>query len=162
MTEQEKRVVVLGLGDPFHQDEGVGVHVLRMLADNPWLPDAELLEGSPARLTEISRVDGIDKLVVVDALRSGRTPGSIARVSLKDITEQPSPLLSMNEQLLLDTLSTLRQLGLRVGEIVIFGVEPGQTGWGTDLSEEVAGCLPYLAMRVQREISFSPNEDHII
>lgn len=161
MSDHVKRVVVIGLGDLFRQDEGVGVHVLRMLAENPWLPEAELLEGSPARLTELSQEEAIDKLIVVDAVRAGREPGAIARVSLRDIAEQPSPILSLNEQHLLDTLGLLRRMGMRVGEIIIYGVEPGQNGWGTELSQAVSECLPYLAMRVQQEISVFPSEDHV-
>lgn len=101
----------------------------------------------------------IDKLVVIDALKAGREPGSIARVSLRDVADRDAPALSVHEHGLLDQLALLKQAGLKVGEIVIYGVEPQDTGWGTELSEPVAECLPMLEAQMARELGWMLSEE---
>jgi hydrogenase maturation protease len=158
----ERRVVVLGLGNLLRQDEGVGLHVVRALSAAPFADRAELVDGGPAMLEALSQWREIDKLVVIDAVRAGREPGSIARVVLRQVAEQPSPVLALNEQELLEGLALLRRLGVKVGEIVVYGVEPKATDWGTELSDTVSACLPQLAEQVEREIRGSPGEDQLL
>jgi hydrogenase maturation protease len=159
MSDVGKRVVIMGVGDPMRQDEGVGVHVVRALAAGPCADQAELVDGGEGVFEALSHKRAIEKLVVLNALRAGRPPGSIARVSLRDLADRPGPALSQHEQGLLDTLAFLGQAGLRVGEIVIYWVEPGKTGWGTDLSEQVEACLPLLAAQVERELGLTPPDE---
>ncbi len=162
MEEVGKRVVVMGVGNLLRQDEGVGVHALRMLADIGYGGEADLVEGSAVLMDSLSGKETIDKLVVIDALKAGRAPGTIARVALREMADQASPVLSVNEQELMEALGLLRRLGLRVGEIVIFGVEPGETGWGMELSEPVAASLPRLAAQIERELGLASTEEQLL
>jgi hydrogenase maturation protease len=158
---EDRRVVVLGLGNLLRQDEGVGLHAVRALSAGPFADRAELVDGGAAMLEALSQWREIDKLVVIDAVRAGRAPGSIARVALREVAEQPSPVLAVNEQELLEGLALLRRLGVRVGEIVVYGVEPKATGWGMELSETVSACLPRLAEQLEREISGRAGEEQL-
>jgi hydrogenase maturation protease len=144
-------VVVLGVGNLLRQDEGVGVHAVRAIAAAEACAGASLVDGGTAVFDALSNWTRIGKLVIIDALRAGRPAGSIARVSLRDVADRAAPALSLHEQGLLEALATLQQAGLEVGEIVIYGVEPAQTDWGTGLSEPVEACLPLLAAHVQAE-----------
>jgi len=153
-------VVVLGVGNLLRQDEGVGVHAVRALAQCGF--DAQLVDGGTAVFEALSPWRHIGKLVVVDALRAGRPPGVIARVSLRDVADRTAPALSLHEQGLLDALAMLQQSGLRVGEVVIYGVEPAETGWGTELSEPVAESLSRLAVLVQEELGLPLAQEEVI
>jgi len=152
-------VVVLGVGNLLRQDEGVGVHAVRVLASLGLAEKVELVDGGTAVFEALSAWSEIGKLVIIDALHAGRAPGMIARVSLKDIADRTAPALSLHEQGLLDALALLRQGGLRVGEVVIYGVEPAEMEWGTELSEPVAECLPRLAARIQEELGLPSTEE---
>jgi hydrogenase maturation protease len=154
-----KKVVVIGVGNLLRQDEGVGVHAVRVLATGPCGESASFVDGGTAVFEALSDWKDIDKLVVIDALKTGREPGSIARVSLRDVADRDAPALSVHEHGLLDQLALLKQAGLKVGEIVIYGVEPQETGWGTELSEAVAECLPLLEMQMARELGWMPAEE---
>jgi hydrogenase maturation protease len=154
-----KQVVVMGVGNLLRRDEGVGVHAVRALAYGRCAEQAELVDGGTAVFDALSGVQEIQKLVVLDALQGGREPGSIARVSLRDMADRAGPALSVHEHGLLDSLAMLQQAGLRVGEIVIYGVEPEDTGWGTELSARVEDCLPRLAAQVERELGLSAAEE---
>jgi hydrogenase maturation protease len=159
MSSNVKTVVVLGVGNLLRQDEGVGVHAVRALSVGPCAERAALVDGGTAVFEALSQWRDIDKLVVIDALKAGREPGSIARVSLREVADRTAPALSVHEHGLLDQLALLRQAGLKIGEIVIYGVEPGETGWGTELSEAVAACLPLLEARMSRELDWMPTEE---
>ncbi len=162
MSGHMKTVVVLGVGNLLRQDEGVGVHAVRALASGPCAEHAAMVDGGTAVFEALSDWKDIDKLVVIDALRAGKEPGSIARVSLRDVADRDAPALSLHEHGLLDQLGLLQQAGLRVGEIVIYGVEPGETGWGTELSQAVAECLPLLEVHMARELGWMPTEETLI
>jgi hydrogenase maturation protease len=71
--------LVLGMGNPILSDDGVGLEVARRLQDG-LLPDGvEVQQSEVAGLRLLELVNGYDKVVIVDALRSGREPGEIVR-----------------------------------------------------------------------------------
>jgi hydrogenase maturation protease len=159
MESVVKKVVVIGVGNLLRRDEGVGVHAVRALASGPCAECASLVDGGTEVFEALSDWRDIDKLVVIDALRGGREPGSIVRVSLRELADRDAPALSVHEHGLLDQLGLLQRAGLRVGEIVIYGIEPGETGWGTELSEAVEDCLPLLEVHMAREVGWRPMEE---
>jgi len=152
-------IVVLGVGNLLRQDEGVGVHAVRALLGAQFEEWAELVDGGTAVFEALSGWEQIGKLIVIDAVRAGREPGSISRLSLRDVADRTAPALSVHEHGLLDALGSLQQAGLRVGEVVIYGVEPANAGWGTDLSASVAESLPLLAARLREEFGLAPSEE---
>jgi len=153
------RVVVLGVGNLLRQDEGVGVHAVRALSGVQFGEWAEFVDGGTAVFEALSGWQEIEKLIVIDAVRGGREPGSISRLSLREVAARTAPALSVPEHGLLDALGLLKQAGLRVGETVIYGVEPAAAGWGTDLSAEVAASLPLLAARLRDELALESVEE---
>ena len=159
MTRGVSAAVALGVGNLLRQDEGVGIHAVREMAGSGAESEAALVDGGTAVFEALSPWKEIEKLVVIDAMRGGRPPGFITRLSLKDVADRTAPALSVHEQGLLDALGLLQQAGLRVGEIVIYGVEPAETDWGTELSEPVAECLPMLAARVRAELASAGAEE---
>lgn len=159
MARTVTAAVVLGVGNLLRQDEGVGVHAVRALADGALSESAEFVDGGTAVFEALSQWQEIGKLVVIDALRAGREPGAISRVSLREVADRTAPPLSVHEHGLLDALALLQQAGLKVGDVVVYGVEPAETGWGIELSEPVAASLPQLAVRLRGELGLTPIEE---
>ncbi|UCC67783.1 MAG: hydrogenase maturation protease [Armatimonadota bacterium] len=152
-------IVVLGVGNLLRQDEGVGVHAVRALSGAQLEEWAQLVDGGTAVFEALSDWHEIGKLIVIDAVRAGKDPGSISRLSLREVADRTAPALSVHEHGLLDALGLLQQAGLRVGEVVIYGVEPAEAGWGTDLSAPVAASLPALAARLREEVGLAFAEE---
>ena len=159
MSSDMSRVVVLGVGNLLRQDEGVGVHAVRALSGVHFGEWTEFVDGGTAVFEALSGWQEIEKLIVIDAVRGGRAPGSVSRLSLREVADRTAPALSVHEHGLLDALGLLKQAGLRVGETVIYGVEPAEAGWGTDLSAEVAASLPLLAARLRDELALESVEE---
>lgn len=155
-------IVVLGVGNLLRQDEGVGVHIVRALSEVEFGEWVELVDGGTAVYEALSPWRQIGKLIVIDALRAGREPGTISRLSLREVADRTAPALSVHEHGLLDALGLLQQAGVRVGEVVIYGVEPAEAGWGTELSAQVAESLPRLAERLQAEVGMVAGEERPI
>ena len=153
-------IVVLGVGNLLRRDEGVGVHVVRALSGDGGAP-AELVDGGTAVFEALSGWQEIGKLVVIDALQAEREPGSVTRLRLEEASDRNGPALSLHQYGLLDALALLRQAGLRLGEVVIYGVEPAETDWGTELSEPVARRLPRLLEQVREELEAYLGEEKI-
>lgn len=151
--------VVMGVGNLLRQDEGVGVHAIRALADAGCGSAVELVDGGTAVFDALSSWSEIGRLVVIDALQGAGEPGAILRLTPQETEDRTEIALSLHQQGLLDSLAMLRHSGVRIGEVVIYGVEPAQMGWGTELSEPVARCLPQLVAQVEDELDISPTEE---
>ena len=151
--------VVLGVGNVLRRDEGVGVHAVRALARHGCAAQADLMDGGTAVFDALSGWGSIDKLVVIDALQAGGEPGTITRVTAEEVADATAPALSLHQCGLIDALVQLRQAGLRLGQVVIYGIEPGDTGWGDQLSPAVAASLSRLTRQVEADIEFAGAED---
>ena len=77
------RVLVLGLGNVLLKDEGVGVHVAGQLQKQVLPCNVEVIDGGTAGLDVLLSQQGLDKLVVIDAMRAGKKPGTIYKTRLK-------------------------------------------------------------------------------
>lgn len=76
------KTLVLGLGNPILTDDGVGIHVVRALADrsSPH-PSVVFAEASVGGLRLLDLLQGFDRVILIDAIqtRDGQ-PGSIHRL----------------------------------------------------------------------------------
>jgi len=132
----------MGAGNLLMSDDGVGVHVVQMLRTRKGLPgDVKLIDAGTAALDVLPLLDGIDRLIIIDAVKGGGPPGTIYQFSPEDISEEPSRKLSLHQISLLQALNTGKMLGTTLPGIVIVGVEPKRISPGTSLSSEVQDAV---------------------
>jgi hydrogenase maturation protease len=144
------RRIVLGIGNALLRDEGIGCHVAHALEDIP-VPDVEIIDGGTC--PDLSQfLEYADKLIIVDAVKGGGTPGQIYRFHLEDITLEQKPFLSLHDVGWLDSL-ILMQHRHNIDEAVIIGVEPGEIDWGLELSPELQGKVPQIVDTVLSELN---------
>ncbi len=86
------RVLILGIGNVLMGDEGVGVHVLRLLEQQPVLPGVRLLDGGTGGVNLLTEFEGVDAIVLIDATRDGRTAGSITYLHPQRVGDLPRGL----------------------------------------------------------------------
>jgi len=145
---------VLGIGNVLLRDEGVGCHVVHALEGIP-LPDVKIIDGGTCP-DVLQFLEDADKLIIVDAVKGGGTPGQIYRFHLEDITLEQKPFLSLHDMGLVDNLM-LMQLWRNIGKAVIIGVEPGEINWGLELSPELQGKMPQIIDAILSELNTSAN-----
>jgi len=141
---------VLGIGNVLLRDEGIGCHVVHALEGIP-LPDVKIIDGGTCP-DVLQFLEDADKLIIVDAVKGGGTPGQIYRFHLEDITLEQKPFLSLHDVSLVDSLM-LMQLWHNIGEAVIIGVEPGEINWGLELSPELREKMPQIIDAILSELN---------
>jgi len=146
-------VLVLGLGNPLRGDDGIGPAVIAALRQVELPSKVELLDGGTAGLSLLSAIAGRQRLLVVDAADMGRPAGTVLCLRPGEVSlERVEAPISPHQLGLVETLDLAGQLGLAPHMVQIFAVQPGQIGWGQELSPEVQACLPQIVADVLVEI----------
>jgi len=86
------RVLVLGVGNLLMGDEGVGIHVLRLLEHEAAMPGVRLLDGGTGGASLLGEFDGADDIVLIDATRDGRPAGTITFLQPEFVGDLPRGL----------------------------------------------------------------------
>ena len=136
--------LVIGIGNRFRRDDGVGPAVLDALAGRVLGHDLVEADGEPARLLEAW--DGVDVVVVVDAARTGAPPGTCRRFEPTAGDDLPAGGATSSHA---PGVAAAWQLGRSLGRLpqrlVLVVVEAGDLGEGPGLSAEVAAAVPEAA-----------------
>ena len=131
-------------------DEGVGVQVIQQMEFMELPEHIELLDMGTSTMDLISHLEGVKKLIVIDAMKTGGTPGEIYRCKPEDLMPKEEEPISLHEMGLLETLTTAKQMGMEI-DTVIIGVEPQVIDWGLELSAEVKKKIPAIIEAVLEE-----------
>jgi len=159
--EHGARLLVLGLGNILLSDEGVGVHITEQLQKQHLPGNVEVIDGGTAALDVLLLQQGPYKLVVIDAIRAGNKPGTIYKIRLKGqqkdrLTEIFGKVgqskISLHQVGLLDALGVAKKIGRAPAEVVVIGVEPGEVGFGLELTAKVKRSVPKVIKEVLKEI----------
>lgn len=130
--------LILGLGNLVHADDGLGVHVIERLMQDPRVPpDVRLFDGGTQGLALLPHVSGYRRMIVVDAVDAGMEPGMILRYEgsmLQGLPGKPS----VHQLGFADMMIALEMMGERPQEAVLIGVQPLSTDWSPDLTPTVA------------------------
>lgn len=156
MSESKPSTVVLGLGNLMRSDDGVGMHAVSRLARDPRLPHGiRVVEGGTLGLELVHRVQDSRCLLVLDAVDAREEPGTVMRFSGEAIAQMPAEQ-SAHLVGLVELLNALKALGRSPQEVVLLGVQPKSTGWGTTLSSPVESALDFLIESAILQLSVWP------
>ncbi|MDZ7641548.1 MAG: hydrogenase maturation protease [Desulfurivibrio sp.] len=139
--------MVIGLGNRWRQDDGVGLAAAealrRALADHPQPPPLEVrgAGGEPAELMALWA--GYRRVWLIDALLCGAAPGTIHWLAGHEPLPQPA-VPSSHGLGLAQAVELARALGELPPRLTICGVEPARLGDGNTLSPAVAAVIPAL------------------
>ena len=147
------RALVLGLGNVLLHDEAAGVWVAESLQREFAFPSAvTVLEGGTLGLDLLPRLDGVDLLLLVDAVRQGRPPGTVVRLAGDDVRAVLDVKLSPHQVGVQDLLAAARLMGMEPPHVVLWGVEPERLDPGTGFSPGVEPALCDLRAAVLDEL----------
>jgi len=133
--------VVIGVGNTILSDEGVGVHAARLLQSDPRVPaGVTILDGGTIGLELIPYASDASRVLLLDAMNSGKAPGTLARMTGRDLLGTTGGW-SAHQLGVADLIAALFLVSTLPQEIVVLGVQPANTDWGTSLSPEVEAAL---------------------
>lgn len=134
-------IVVLGLGNVLHSDDAVGARALQQLRADRRVPsNIAFVDGGTLGLELLAHIWDASHVLVLDAIDVGETPGTIIRLA-GDKLHCLTGSCSVHQLGLADMLAALRALARKPPEVVVLGVQPATTEWGTDLSGPVEAAL---------------------
>jgi hydrogenase maturation protease len=124
MSDSEKRILVLGVGNILFTDEGIGVRAVEELERRyDFSGNVTLMDGGTLGTRLMDPILGCDLLIVIDAVLGDGEPGSIYRLTGDDLRKSLAFRDSMHQTDLVDTLIMCEIVGKRP-EAVVLGMEP--------------------------------------
>jgi hydrogenase maturation protease len=147
------KTLVLGLGNILLRDEGIGVWVAESLSRGFEFPsEVTVLEGGTLGLDLLPRLEGVERLLLIDAVKLGRGPGEVARLAGDEVPAALDVKISPHQVGVQDLLAAARLLGREPPEVVLWGMEPERLDPGTGFSPSVLAALPRLQTEVLEEL----------
>ena len=152
MSAASEKTAVLGLGNILHCDDGAGAEVVSRLRADPRVPaDVSLVEGGTLGLELLPYIWDCGRLIVIDAIDVGASPGTLVRMTGAELNSMPGNS-SVHQLGVSDLLVALRMLVERVPDVVLLGVQPENTHWSSELSSSVAAAIDSLVEATIREL----------
>ncbi len=144
------KTLVAGIGNIFNRDDGFGGEVVSRLVDMP--EDVRVEDyGIRGLHLALDLLDGVDLLVLVDAIGGSDAPGTLS-VLEPDPQAGGEPLDAhrMDPQAVLGMVAGL---GGKIGRVVVVGCQPADLDDGMGLSAPVADAVPRAVKIVQELIA---------
>ena len=145
-------ILVIGIGNDFRKDDAAGliaVQRLREVVGNKAFIQEQ--SGDGAQLIESWQ--GKERVALIDAIQSGKTPGTIHQLEVvksplpKDFLRYSTHQFGVNE-----AIELARILKRLPKQLIVFGIEGKYFGQGRGLSPEVERSIPELIERVIGEM----------
>jgi hydrogenase maturation protease len=148
------KTIVLGVGNPILQDDGVGIHVINELRKHLNESRVTLDIAYTGGLNLLDMIRGFDKVILVDAVKQeGSRTGEVKRFSLTEAHTVHS--CNPHDVSLSEALLLAKQLGEKhlPQEIIVIGIVVKNTvDFGEHLSREVASAVPTAMNLVLNEL----------
>lgn len=147
------RVVVLGVGNLLMGDEGLGIRCVEAVEKQALPANVRCIDGGTSTHELLEDLENLDALIILDAVASGKAPGTLVRLENEQIPSAFSNKMSPHQHGINDLLATLKFLGRAPGHVVLIGVEPSVMKLSLELSPLVAGVLPKMIALVSTELA---------
>ena len=153
------RVLVVGVGNVLHGDDGFGVEVVKRLGERRSLPGMTVAETGIGGIHLVHELmAGYDALVVVDAVDRGRAPGTVMVIDADviDVGELP---VDERHDLLADmhlatperALMVAKAAGVLPDRTIIVGCQPAEVDTlGIGLTSAVNDAVAHAVAEVER------------
>jgi hydrogenase maturation protease len=147
------KTLILGVGNYLQTDDGVSVHTLEYLLSNEMIPDhIQVVDGGTCGLDLLQYLEGVENLILVDAVHAGKEAGTIIRVEGDRIPAYLAMKMSPHDIGLPDLLATAKLRDIYPARVVVIGIEPESVQFGVGLSETVASKIPEFAEAIKKEV----------
>lgn len=148
-------IKVIGCGNILRHDDGIGVYVIEALEKVSLPKNVELIDAGTRGLDMVSFLEGAQKVIIVDGVKSHAKSGTIYRVDIDEdeIAPERSEHVSTHELNWEDTLTAGRKI---LGDefpkkVTFFGIEIENIEPGLGLSPALKESLYKVVHVIQKE-----------
>jgi hydrogenase maturation protease len=146
------KIVILGVGNLLLSDEGVGVHIANELIKRQLPSGVEVIEGGTDGFRLLNVITEADRLIVIDAVKGGGTPGSIYRFNIDDVQNCPPGFKTSVHQIGILEVINLSGLIGKTPHTTVIGIEPKSLEMSMELSPEIEEKIPRIIELVLEEL----------
>ncbi len=141
-----ERFAVLGLGSILVGDDGAGLAATAELVRRYELPaSVTIYDGGVLGLHLLGLLEGVEHLLVLDAVTAGRPPGDLVRLDGADVHATFAAKFSVHELGFAELLAAAAFRGRSPRHLVVWGVEPQDVSPGLGLSAPIGEAVGALA-----------------
>lgn len=135
-------------------DDGLGVEVVETLSGR-WSdsPSLQFLDGGVWGMRLLPHIEDAARLLVVDAIRAGREPGTLVRLERNEIPRHLRGKLSTHQIDLGEVFAVAELRGTFPAEVVALGIEPARVEAYEAISDPVRAMVPRLIEAVERQLA---------
>jgi hydrogenase maturation protease len=151
--DPNRSTLVLGLGNPLHQDDGLGVVAVQLLSERELPPGVSVKEAGTPGWGLASWFEGWSHVILIDAACMGCSPGTWRRFGTEDVRlVGQREFYSLHEPGLANGLALAEALDALPEDITFYCIEPESTREGDALSPSVKRTLPEFVDHIYKEL----------
>ncbi len=157
------KTLILGLGNPFRGDDGVGAAVVAALKRQEQPANVVVLDGGTPGLETVLIWQGYERVIIVAAADMGLLPGNWKRFLPEEAVlpmDEGAMQGSLHDAGLAEALALAEALEILPPKLVFYGIQPAFTGWSADLTDDVGAAVPSLCAAISAEIKDLPPCQH--
>jgi hydrogenase maturation protease len=141
-------VRIIGVGNPFRRDDGVGIAVARILAGRNF-SSAEVVEESGEGASLLEAMEGRESVILIDAVSSGAPPGTVHLLNPREETI-PSDFFhySTHAFSVAEAVEMARVLDKLPKNLWIFGIEGEDFTYGLGFTSKVKTAIAQVVRRI--------------
>jgi hydrogenase maturation protease len=150
-------IKIIGFGNIFMGDDGIGVRVIEELQKQQIFKDnenIELVDGGTSGVDLVFMLQNTCKAIIIDAVDAGQKIAQIVVFSpqeIKDFKKKIFKSYSLHDIDLAEAFELVKNLNLPTA-IKIIGIKPKKIGYGDKLTPEIEKQIPDLITKVKEEV----------
>ena len=152
-----KYIGIIGLGNPLRRDDGIGIILLEKLrkySNKFFIDKFDLIDGGTGGMNILHILANYDIIVIIDAMDFNANPGDYRFFKSNEILSKKKNIkISTHETDFLKIIEVSEKLKEKPDKIYIFGVQPKDVTFGTNLSNELKVMLNDLFDKLKDNIS---------
>lgn len=146
---------IIGCGNPNRRDDGVGLRVIELLAQQTLPGNCALFDAGTDGMAVMYRARGAGRLIIVDARAPEFAPGAIYEVPGEVLAAPPQQSLNLHDFRWDHALYAGRKIyGAEFpADVAVFLIEAASLDFGIGLSPEVEAAAGQVAARIVEIVS---------
>jgi len=139
---ENSKVALIGVGNVLLMDEGIGIHVINELEKFKLPQNVSIYDGGTGGFKLIDLMHGTKRVLFIDAVETGKTPGAITIFRPEDVHSiYHKKKYSLHDTNLIEVIKMTELLD-NPPEIEIVGIQPKTINYGATLSKELTDSMP--------------------
>ncbi|GAB4546096.1 MAG: HyaD/HybD family hydrogenase maturation endopeptidase [Anaerolineales bacterium] len=147
------KTLTLGVGNRLMSDEGIGIHIIeRLSAGYDIDKEVQVLDGGTLGLDLLYYLEGIENLLLIDAVETHKPAGAIIRLEDEQVPAFMALKISPHQVGVPDMLAAAKMLDAYPKRLTLWGIQPETLDMGLDLSPLLEEKAPQLLQNVIEEL----------